>query len=176
MKKFAFLLLALLLFATCFVFVGCDKGSECLDGYNHRFQNGSNYCVWCDKSYCDVYEHSFTTSPDGESVYCKRCGVSKSVEKEEESKTILGTFIMPEDTGWFILTNVVLLAVGLLLRFAGGDGYGIFTKLLIYGPRGIFIILAICSWASGSILGGIIATVFTAMYYYGDFRISEYFV
>ena len=145
----AFFLL-LLTIATCFAFTGCENSTTCRSGYKHHFDT-TNHCMYCDKTYCEVYGHSFS-----EDDFCRTCGAT-------ESKN--GCKNEPKDNdipvGGVIGFNIGLLIVGIIAHYIG---ISVTSPFLMRAPIVVYFFTTIVVFFQFGILCGIITLIFLIIY------------
>lgn len=143
-------LLSVLTIATCFVFTGCNKNSNCRNGYMHHFDT-TNHCMYCDKAYCEVYGHSFS-----ENDFCGICGAT-------ETKN--GCKSQPKDNdipvGGVLGFNIGLLIVGIIAHYIG---ISILSPFLMRAPIVVYFFTTIAVFFQFGILCGIITLIFLIIY------------
>lgn len=167
MKKFTILLLVLLVIASCFVFTSCEedkqsKARQCFDGsYNHDFKIDGT-CMWCGKTYCEVYGHTF----DGDISPCSRCGEDNPNKEAAEKKAEFEKTMFWAEEAFYV--GLFLLIIGLIAHAIVGHASGIFYWL----PLLVFLVFVIIEYGN-SILNGIIATIYFVLYIFGRLFINS---
>ncbi len=168
MKKFTILLLILLVVASCFVFTSCEedkqsKARQCFDGsYNHQFKIDGK-CMWCGKTHCEVYGHTF----DEDGSPCSVCNEPNPKQAEIEQKQEVEETLFWAETSLYI--GLGLLIIGLIVHAVIGHAVGIVS----WGTLILFLIYVITQYANYSVLNGIIATIYFVLYIIGRLFINS---
>ena len=143
----AFLLLILTI-ATCFIFTGCKNDADCRNGYKHHFSNSYVRCLYCDKTYCEAYGHSYNDD------CCEHCGETKTQGCNKSTQKDI-------PYGMVIGFGIGLLIVGLIAHFIGIQ---ISSPFLMRAPIVVFFFTTIAVFFQFGILCGIIMLICLIIY------------